>query len=72
MTNQKVTESSKQKQKTLLDLIIGAPGRVRVRRAAGWGPAYIPESKVTIAEGEEYWLPAEEAEARPDWEVVDS
>lgn len=46
-------------------------GRVRVRRLFGFGPVYIPESKRTVHEGEEYELPLKEAEERIDWEIIE-
>jgi len=50
-----------------LEQISKLPGRVRVRRATGWGAAYMPEARATIPEGGVYYLPLQEAIDREDW-----
>lgn len=43
---------------------------VLARRVDGWGDCYLPEFKRVIKVGQLWYLPLEEVEARPDWELV--
>lgn len=51
-------------------MITREDGRVKVTRTAGYGPVYIPEARKVINEGEEYYLPYQEAYLRVDWDIV--